>query len=47
MQLDLRRSQLTGKDAEDRLHDVLMTVNRKTVPFDERPPTIASGVRIG
>ena len=24
-----------------------MTVNRNTVPFDERPPTVASGVRIG
>ena len=37
----------TGKDAEERLHDVKMTVNRNTVPFDERPPTVASGVRIG
>ena len=32
---------------EERLHDILMTVNRNTVPFDERPPTVASGVRIG
>jgi glycine hydroxymethyltransferase len=24
-----------------------MTVNRNTVPFDERPPTVASGIRIG
>ena len=24
-----------------------LTVNRNTVPFDERPPTIASGIRIG
>ena len=47
MQLDLRRSALSGKDMEERLHDVLITVNRNTVPFDERPPTIASGVRIG
>jgi glycine hydroxymethyltransferase len=47
VQLDLRRSALTGKDAEERLHDVRMTVNRNTVPFDERPPTVASGVRIG
>ena len=28
-------------------HEVAITVNRNTVPFDERPPTIASGVRIG
>jgi glycine hydroxymethyltransferase len=47
LQLDLRRSEWTGKDAEDRLHEVGITVNRNTVPFDERPPTIASGVRIG
>ncbi len=47
LQLDLRGSQWSGKDAEDRLHEVGITVNRNTVPFDERPPTIASGVRIG
>jgi len=47
LQLDLRRTEWTGKDAEERLHDVKLTVNRNTVPFDERPPTIASGVRIG
>src|SRR3954465_10975084 len=47
MQLDLRNSEWTGKDAENRLHDVNITVNRNTVPFDERPPTVASGVRIG
>jgi glycine hydroxymethyltransferase len=47
IQLDLRRTQWSGKDAEERLHEVSITVNRNTVPFDERPPTIASGVRIG
>jgi glycine hydroxymethyltransferase len=47
VQLDLRRSELSGKDMEERLHDVLITVNRNTVPYDERPPTIASGVRVG
>jgi glycine hydroxymethyltransferase len=47
LQLDLRATEWTGKDAEERLHDVAMTVNRNTVPFDERPPTVASGVRIG
>ena len=47
LQLDLRRSEWTGKDAEERLHEVKLTVNRNTVPFDERPPTVASGVRIG
>jgi glycine hydroxymethyltransferase len=47
LQLDLRRTKWTGKDAEERLHEVKLTVNRNTVPFDERKPTIASGVRIG
>src|SRR5438477_15724 len=45
--LDLRASEWTGKDAEDRLDEVKLTVNRNTIPFDERPPTVASGVRIG
>ncbi|MGH3102703.1 MAG: serine hydroxymethyltransferase [Gaiellaceae bacterium] len=47
LQVDLRRTDWTGKDAEERLHDVKITVNRNTVPFDERPPTVASGVRVG
>jgi glycine hydroxymethyltransferase len=47
LQLDLRRTEWTGKDAEERLHEVKLTANRNTVPFDERPPTVASGVRIG
>ena len=47
LQLDLRSTEWTGKDAEERLDEVKLTVNRNTVPFDERPPTVASGVRIG
>src|SRR5437773_5242175 len=47
LQLDLRATEWTGKDAEERLAEVDITVNRNTVPFDERPPTVASGVRIG
>ncbi|MFL6011472.1 MAG: serine hydroxymethyltransferase [Gaiellaceae bacterium] len=47
LQLDLRRTEWTGKAAEERLDEVKLTVNRNTVPFDERPPTVASGVRIG
>jgi glycine hydroxymethyltransferase len=47
VQVDLRRSDWTGKDAEERLAEVNITVNRNTVPFDERPPTVASGVRMG
>jgi glycine hydroxymethyltransferase len=47
LQLDLRGTDWTGKSAEERLDEVKLTVNRNTVPFDEQPPTIASGVRIG
>ena len=47
LQLDLRSTDWTGKDAEERLDAVGLTTNRNTVPFDERPPTIASGVRVG
>src|SRR5215210_2511395 len=47
LQLDLRKTEWTGKDAEERLAEVKLTVNRNTVPFDERPPTVASGVRLG
>jgi glycine hydroxymethyltransferase len=47
LQVDLRSTDWTGKDAEQRLDEVKLTVNRNTVPFDERPPTVASGIRIG
>ena len=47
MLVDLRASELDGKQAEDRLHRVGITVNRNAVPFDPRPPMISSGVRIG
>jgi glycine hydroxymethyltransferase len=45
--VDLRRTAWTGKEAEERLAEVSITVNRNTVPFDERPATIASGFRLG
>jgi glycine hydroxymethyltransferase len=47
VQLDLRATHWTGAAAEERLAECLLTVNRNTVPFDERPPMVASGVRIG
>jgi glycine hydroxymethyltransferase len=47
MQMDLRQSEWSGKDAQQRLESVKITTNRNTVPFDERPPMIASGIRIG
>jgi glycine hydroxymethyltransferase len=45
--VDLRASELDGKQAEDRLHAIGITVNRNAVPFDPRPPMVSSGVRIG
>ena len=45
--VDLRNSELDGKQAEDRLHEVGITVNRNAVPNDPRPPMVTSGLRIG
>jgi glycine hydroxymethyltransferase len=39
--------ELTGKDVENRLHEIGITINRNAVPFDPRPPMNPSGVRIG
>ncbi|SFV23118.1 glycine hydroxymethyltransferase [Micrococcus terreus] len=45
--VDLRDSQLDGRQAEDLLHEVGITVNRNSVPWDPRPPMTTSGLRIG
>jgi glycine hydroxymethyltransferase len=45
--VDLRESEIDGQDAEDRLHDIGITVNRNAVPFDPRPPMVTSGLRVG
>jgi glycine hydroxymethyltransferase len=45
--VDLRDSELDGQQAEDRLHQIGITVNRNAVPFDPRPPMVSSGLRIG
>ncbi|MFC7219054.1 serine hydroxymethyltransferase [Streptomyces polyrhachis] len=45
--VDLRDSELDGQQAEDRLHEVGITVNRNAVPNDPRPPMVTSGLRIG
>jgi glycine hydroxymethyltransferase len=44
---DLRNSEVNGAEAQDLLHEVGITVNRNSVPFDPRPPMVTSGVRIG
>ncbi|WP_030823625.1 serine hydroxymethyltransferase [Streptomyces hygroscopicus] len=45
--VDLRDSELDGRQAEDRLHEVGITVNRNAIPNDPRPPMVTSGLRIG
>jgi glycine hydroxymethyltransferase len=47
VQLDLRNTDWTGLAAQERLEECKLTANRNTVPFDERPPMVASGVRLG
>ncbi|HEU4975628.1 MAG TPA: serine hydroxymethyltransferase [Baekduia sp.] len=44
---DLRESELDGQQAEDRLHEIGITVNRNAVPFDPRPAMVTSGLRVG
>ena len=38
---------LTGADAEERLDRVGVTLNKNAIPFDTRPPAVASGIRVG
>ncbi|MFB7268912.1 serine hydroxymethyltransferase [Streptomyces sp. NPDC056244] len=45
--VDLRNSELDGQQAEDRMHEIGITVNRNAVPNDPRPPMVTSGLRIG
>ena len=45
--IDVRRQQLTGKEAEKILDEVGVTVNKNTIPFDTASPFVTSGVRIG
>jgi glycine hydroxymethyltransferase len=45
--VDLRNSTLDGQQAEDRLHEIGITVNRNAIPFDPRPPAVSSGLRVG
>jgi len=45
--LDLRPKGLTGKEAEEKLDAVGITVNKNAIPFDPTPPRVTSGIRIG
>ena len=45
--VDVGASDITGKAGEEALEKAEITVNKNVIPFDTRPPLVASGVRIG
>jgi glycine hydroxymethyltransferase len=45
--VDVGASGITGKEAETALEEAGITVNKNAIPFDPRPPAVASGIRIG
>ena len=47
MLVDLRNTDLSGKDAEGLLGEAGITVNKNTVPFETRSPFVTSGIRVG
>ncbi len=47
MLVDVKASGITGKEAQSRLADVGITVNKNTIPFDKEKPMVTSGIRIG
>ncbi len=47
MLVDLRKLNLTGKEAEKMLDSVGVTCNKNTIPFDPQSPFVTSGVRLG
>lgn len=47
MLVDLTPKGITGKEAEEALDRVGITVNKNAIPFDTRKPTVTSGIRIG
>lgn len=47
MLIDLTEMRITGKDAEETLDAAGITVNKNSIPYDTKPPSITSGIRIG
>lgn len=47
MLVDLRNKGITGKDAEAALDASGITVNKNAVPYDDKPPMVTSGIRVG
>jgi glycine hydroxymethyltransferase len=47
MLVDITRKGITGKDAEQALDKAGITVNKNAIPYDQRPPAVTSGIRLG
>ncbi|OIQ57571.1 serine hydroxymethyltransferase [Moorella thermoacetica] len=47
MLVDLRNKNITGREAEDILASVRITVNKNPIPFDPQKPSVTSGIRLG
>lgn len=47
MLVDLTDKNITGKEAEEALDMAGITVNKNSIPYDSRPPTVTSGIRLG
>ncbi|HMP91732.1 MAG TPA: serine hydroxymethyltransferase [Phnomibacter sp.] len=47
MLIDLRNKAITGKKAEETLDKAHITLNKNSVPFDDKSPFVTSGIRIG
>ena len=47
MLVDVTKKGITGKEAEVALDEAGITVNKNAIPYDEKPPAIASGIRLG
>lgn len=47
MIIDITKTGLTGKDAQDLLDSVHITTNKESIPNDQRSPFVTSGLRIG
>jgi len=47
MLIDLNNKNITGKEADEALDKAGITVNKNAIPYDQRPPAITSGIRLG
>jgi glycine hydroxymethyltransferase len=47
MLVDLRNMDVTGKESEEALDRAGITVNKNSIPYDDKPPTVTSGIRLG